>query len=490
MASVVLALDCGTHAIRLLAFDVETGESTLCGSEDIPLSFPRPGWVEVDPRVLESSAIRLIRAAARWAKDTGREIVALGVANMRETALTWHRESGQPLRHGVMWMSQQSRPVVQRWRAAGLEPLIRERTGLGNETFFFGSKIAWLLDEDRRVRAAARARTLAVGTVDSWLLYRLTGGAAHSTDPSNASRTQVLNLYSGTWDEHLCDRLGIPLGALPRVTPSMGDFGVTDPTVCGCEIPITGVVADQQASLLGHGCERPGTAKATFGTSGVVSLNTGGDVLLRPGMVTSIAWAHRHGPLTYEVEGSAFHSGYTLTWLAERFGVPLRPEFQVGRSAASAADRVYVLPSFMALGAPRWPERQGAVITGLGMDTTTPDIMRAGVEAMAFQAYDMFQAIGNPSEVVEVNVDGGGATSDTLCSLLADLLDRDVVRPTKRELTSVGAAKAALRGIGLEVDAFFGQDRARAERFHPTPGDAYARDGYQHWVDLVKTILR
>ena len=486
---VVLALDCGTHAIRLVAVDVETGCSTLCGERDVRLSFPQPGWVEIDPEELAALAVSVVQEAVAWAARTRQVVVGLGIANMRETAFAWHRETGRPLHPGVMWMSQQSQSVVQRWRDAGLDPLIRERTGLSNDAFFFGSKVAWLLDASPAVRAAAETGQLAVGTVDSWLLHRLTAGAAHRTDVSNASRTQLLNIHSVRWDDALSGALGIPLGCLPELLPSMAHYGVTDPDVCGQEIPITGVIADQQASLLGHGCEQTGTAKATFGTSGVVSLNTGGVVALRPGMVTSIGWSDGRSPVVYEVEGSAFHSGYTLSWLSERTGVRLTPALQVGRSPAPARDRVYVLPSFTALGAPRWPTGRGAVITGLAMDTNTLDIMRAGIEAMAYQAYDMFAAVEDAAEITEVNVDGGGAASDYLCELLANLIGRDVVRPTSRELTSVGAAKAALRGAGHDTDVFFGQDRSRAERFHPTPGDQYAHDGYRHWVELVGDIL-
>ena len=487
--AVVLALDCGTHAVRVLAFDVETGASTLCGERDIALSFPRPGSVEIDAEELGDLAVLLVRSAVAWAAQARQDVVGLGIANMRETAIAWHRETGRPLHPGVMWMSQQSQPVVKRWRDSGLDPLIRERTGLGNHAFFFGSKVAWLLEEAPAVREAAEAGALAVGTVDSWLLHRLTGAAIHRTDVSNASRTQLLNIHTAVWDEQLSVVLGVPLSCLPEVMPSMALHGVTDPGVCGLEIPVTGVIADQQASLLGHGCERTGTAKATFGTSGVVAMNTGATVALRPGMVTSIAWSDGRGPLMYEIEGSAFHSGYTMAWLAERTGVQLSPSLQMEPAHAPAQDRVYVLPSFTALGAPRWPARRGAVITGLAMDTTTLDMMRAGIEAMAFQAYDMFVAIEDTTEIAEVNVDGGGATSDYLCQLLSNLVGRDVVRPTNRELTSAGAAKAALRGAGHETDVYFGQDRTSAERFHPISGDVYAQDGYQHWVELVGQIL-
>jgi glycerol kinase len=491
MSNIVVALDCGTHAARTLAFDVATGAAVTCATRDIPLSFPRPGWVEVDPEILASASIGVVRSAFDWADRQGHVVVALGIANMRETAFAWRRSSSAPLYPGVMWMSQQSQPIVERWHDAGLDTMIRERTGLTNDPFFFGSKVGWLLENVPEVAAAAKADDLAVGTVDSWLVHRLTGGAEHRTDVSNASRTQVLNLHTATWDAVLADALGIPLGCLPEVTPSMSHFGVTHPAVCGREVPITGVVADQQGSLLGHGCEERGTAKATFGTSGVVALNTGSETPQRPGMVTSVAWTDGNRPAVYEVEGSAFHSGYTMTWLSERTGHPVRLDADIDVAAAPARDRVYVLPSFSQLGAPRWPRGRGAAITGLAMDTTTTDIMRAGVEAMAFQAYDLFAAIGTAAQgTPEVNVDGGGASSDYLCRLFADLLERDVVRPDTRELTSVGAAKAALRGAGHEAEVFFGQDRSASERFRPGTAHGYARQGYLRWTELVEAVLQ
>lgn len=491
MTEVVLALDCGTHAVRTLAFDVATGASTTIAIEEIPLSFPQPGWVEVDPELLATAAIRVVRAALQWAADLGHSVVALGVTNMRETALVWRRSDSTPLHPGVMWMSQQSVPVVERWHEQGVDALIRDRSGLSNDAFFFGSKLAWLLEHDRQVARAAATGDLAVGTVDTWLVHRLSGGKEHRTDTSNGSRYQLMGLRELRWDPQLCRALGIPVECLPELTPTMGNYGVTDAAACGWEIPITGVIADQQGSLLGHGCEKAGGMKATFGTSGVVALNTGADTSLHEGMVTSVAWTTETGATTYEVEGSAFHSGYTMSWLSERLGHPLGWELPAAPPPVPVDDRVYVLPSFTAMGAPRWPRRRGAVIAGLAMDTSTTDIMRAGVEAMAFQAYDLFAAMGPAGrEVEEVNVDGGGAVNDYLGQLLADLFERDIVRPQLTELTSVGAAKAALRGAGREVDTFFGQDRSVAQRFHPRAGQPYAKDGYARWVEFVETILR
>lgn len=491
MSEVVLALDCGTHAVRALAFDVRTGRATTCASEGIPLMFPQPGWVEIDPEVLASLAVAVVRSSVEWAAGSGHTIVAMGVTNMRETAFAWRRGDLAPLCPGVMWMSQQSAEIVEQWRAAGLDPMIRERSGLRNDPFFFGSKVGWMLQHRPEVAAAASAGELAVGTVDSWLVHRLTDGRVHRTDTSNGCRTQLMNLRDLSWDSQLCDALGIPMHCLPELTPTMAHYGVTDVAVCGQEIPITGVIADQQGSLLGHGCEDPGGMKATFGTSGVVALNTGSDMALCEGMVTSVAWTTPTGDCQYEVEGSAFHSGYTMGWLSERLGVPVDAGAAPDPPDVPSGRRVYVLPSFTAMGGPRWPAGRGAVIAGLAMDTTAADIMRAGVEAMAFQAYDLYVAIGSAAGTEgDVNVDGGGAVNDYLCQLLADLLDRDIVRPQITELTSVGAAKAALRGAGLAVDRYFGQDRGAAERFHPRSGHRYARDGYQRWVELIETTLR
>ena len=289
MSEVVLALDCGTHAARALAFELESGATTVCDTVDISLQFPRPGWVEVDPDELADAAIRVVRTALAWAADQGHRVLTLGLANMRETAFAWRRSTGQPLHPGIMWMSLQSAPVVDLWRAQGLDALIRQRTGLSNDAFFFGSKIRWLLDHDPDVAQAAREHDLAVGTVDSWLLHRLSGGRVHRTDVANGSRTQLMNLADRCWDPQLCAALGIPEDALPALTPSSGWYGVADPAVLGQELPITGVIADQQASLLGHGCEIPGSGKTTFGTSGVVSVNLGPEMTMRPGLVTSVA---------------------------------------------------------------------------------------------------------------------------------------------------------------------------------------------------------
>ncbi|MFV0253821.1 MAG: FGGY family carbohydrate kinase [Beutenbergiaceae bacterium] len=488
MSDLVLALDCGTHAVRVVTFDADSGQAAEVATADLELLFPAPGWVEIDPHHLASTTIEVLRTSLQRIAADGHTVIGLGITDMRETAFAWDKHNGQPLAPGVLWMSLQSQPVVDRWRSEGREGLIRERTGLTNDTFFFGSKIAWLLEQVPQVAAAQRDGRLAVGTVDSWLIHVLTGGREHRTDTSNASRTQVLSLDSLDWDAELAAMVGIDRAALPLLTDSAGQYGTTDPAVCGAAIPITGVMADQQASLLGHGGETPGSIKATFGTSGVVCANTGASAPLVDGLVTSVGWTGLDPSPCFEVEGSAFHSGYTVTWLREKFGVG-PGDGPLGPANTPAADRVYLLPSFTRLGAPRWPERRGAVIAGLGMDTEPVDVYRAGVEAMAFQVYDMIAALGQRQESsAQISIDGGGSKNDYLCQVLADLSGLTVVRPAFHELTSAGVAKAALAGLGRPAPSHFGQQDSGADYFTPTE-DRYAREGYDQWTQLIEEIL-
>jgi glycerol kinase len=490
VARYVIAADCGTTSVRSLAFDVGSGEHHVCFSEPVPLSFPRPGWVEIDPEAIAGATVRAVRAAFEQVSAQGGTVAALGLTNMRECAFAWQRSTQRPVYRGVMWMSQQSEPVVEEWRAAGLDELIRSRTGLSNHSFFFGSKLAWLLRTQPEARALADRGDLAVGTLESWLLYRLTGGAVHATDVSNGSRYQFMDLATRTWDDELCAALGVPRATLPELRPSEYRYATTDTDVCGLAVPITGIIADQQASLFGHGCEDTGEVKATFGTSGVVALNTGPEPVLRDGLIACVGWEDRSGNSCYEIEGSAFHSGYTVGWVRQRFGEAAAAPWP-GRNTRDPQDRVYVLPSFSEMGAPRWPAGRGAVITGLGMDTAPAEILGAAVEAMAFQAYDLFAAMGDVGAgTTEVAVDGGGAANDELCRLLADLFGCDVVRPDNQELTSAGAAKAALRGLGEPADRWFGQQRGAAQRIRPSDDPTYAREGYAEWVRLVETVLR
>jgi glycerol kinase len=481
----VLAIDCGTQSVRCLLFDPGTGTYEIGASEKLTLKVQGPQQIEIDPLELVAATVRVLRATLAKCEQTP---LCIGITNMRESAIAWSRETGLPVHDGIMWMSQQSQNIVSRWDDDGLAPLIRERTGLSNHTFFFGSKIAWLFNERPDLAAMAKTGKIAVGTIDSWLLYSLTGGTVHATDLSNASRYQLLNLHSLHWDEQLPEALGIPRAALPDVRPTASHFGYTDPQVTGYRMPITGMIGDQQASLLGHGCDGQGEAKATFGTSCVVSANLGQTPSTAEGLVTSIAWSAPDNGAVYEMEGSAFHCGYTMSWLAKTLSLPAATPNEPERSELPASQRVYVVPSFTELGAPRWPKGSGAFISGLRMDSGPSDIVRAGIESMAFQAFDLVTAIPDLPGTKPLSVDGGGAGNNYLCQLLADLTATTIVRPPSRELTALGAARVALRTLGNNLPAGSAVT-GPPDYFHPSDGCSYAAEGFLHWKELIARNL-
>jgi glycerol kinase len=483
--SQVLAIDCGTQSVRCLLIDPLTGGYQVGASEKLALLVKGPQQIEIDPIELVAATVRVLRATLARCEQPP---ICIGITNMRESAVAWSLESGLPVHDGIMWMSQQSQNIVARWDREGLGPLIRERTGLNNHTFFFGSKIAWLFNERPDLAVAAGNGKTAVGTIDSWLLFALTGGTVHATDHSNASRYQLLNLASLGWDEQLAEALGIPLAALPVIQPSSSSFGFTDPQRTGYRIPITGMIGDQQASLLGHGCEQPGDTKATFGTSCVVSSNLGKTPSAGKGLVTSVAWSDSTAGAIYEMEGSAFHCGYTMSWLARVLSLPANSEIEPDRSALPAERRVYLVPSFTELGAPTWRQGTGAILSGLLMDSGPPDIVRAGIEAMAFQAFDLLNAMPHSITGKPLSVDGGGAGNNYMCQLLADLSQATIVRPPSRELTALGAARIAVRTLGEDLlnPATMG---GSPDYFTPSPESSYALEGFQHWKELIARNL-
>jgi glycerol kinase len=482
----VLAIDCGTQSVRCLLIDPVTGAHEVGASEKLSLTIKGPQQIEIDPVELVAATVRVLRATIARSEHPP---LCIGITNMRESAIAWSHDTGLPVHDGIMWMSQQSQNIVARWDKDGLAPLIRQRTGLSNHTFFFGSKVAWLLEEKPELAAMARAGRLAVGTIDSWLLYSLTGGTTHATDVSNASRYQLLNLHSLDWDDDLPEALGIPRAALPEVLPTSSQFGLTDPEHTGYRIPITGMIGDQQASLLGHGCDRPGEAKATFGTSCVVSANLGENPSAAEGLVTSVAWSTSVKAAVYEMEGSAFHCGYTMSWLSRMLSPQATTNIEPERSHLTASRRVYLVPSFTELGAPRWPTGSGATISGLRMDSDPSDIVRAGIESMAFQAFDLVKAIpGLLGNGQPLSVDGGGAGNNYLCQLLSDLTSKAIVRPSGRELTALGAARAALRTFGNHLPAGPAVT-GPPDYFHPSEEQSYAADGFYHWEELIARNL-
>ena len=480
----IIAIDCGTQSVRCLIVDVDTGAHSVGATESIALRPTVGNRIEVDPGLIAAATIRVLRSTLALCPFP----ISIAITNMRETAIAWDKKTGEPVHDGIMWMSQQSQNIVDRWSDAGLSEQIRVKTGLSNHTFFFGSKIAWLLDARPDIGADAAAGRVAVGTVDSWLLFVLTGGATHATDVSNASRYQLLNLEDLEWDGELAEALGIPLAALPAIHPTSSDFGFTDVGVVGARIPITGMIGDQQASLLGHDCVSVGDAKATFGTSCVVGVNLGAEATLGEGLVTSVAWSHANESVVYEMEGSAFHSGFTVTWLDRILQLPANSNAQLTRSSVPPKGRVAVVPSFTELGAPRWLKGHGASIHGLTMDTDARDILRAGIESMAFQAFDLVSAVPNAQRHGPLSVDGGAASNDYMCQLLADLANRVIVRPPSRELTGFGAARAAAAFLGIDIPAGSREEGACAQ-FVPAADRSYAEGGFEHWQKVTQSTL-
>lgn len=445
----VLALDEGSSSARAVLVDA-TGTIAHEARADVPWSRPRPGWVELDPAALwelQRGAVEQVLAAAGAGAG---DVVACGVTSHRETVLIWDRRTGVPVHDALVWISCQTDAIVARWRAAGYDALFRVRTGLRNDSFFSAAKLAWLLEEVPGVRARAEAGELVCGTIDCWLAWKLTGGASHVTDTSCASRTALFDLQALRWDEELLGLLDIPRSLLPEVRDSDGDFGVLSDGLGLGPVPLRAVLADQQSSLYGHACFDSGEAKNTFGTAGVLVVNSGAAPVLVDGLTSSVAWT-AEGGTRYELEGVVFHSGQTLTWLRDGLGL-LRVDDDVEAIAASVPDTggVHLVPGFGGLCAPYWDRSARASLSGMTLETTKAHVVRAALESMAHQTADSVGVLRSGAlAVTDLKVDGGAARNDLLCQLLADLTGLVISRPRELERTALGVALVAGSAVGL-----------------------------------------
>jgi glycerol kinase len=448
----VLALDQGTTGSMALVLDAD-GAVRGRGYAELPQLYPRPGWVEHDPEAIWTSVEVSLGQALAAARVRADEIAAIGVSNQRETTVMWERASGRPVHHAIVWQCRRTAPECERLKAEGVEPAIREKTGLVVDPYFSATKIRWLLDEVPGAQARAERGELAFGTVDSWLLWRLTGGAVHATDPSNASRTLCFDIHRLDWDEALCRLLGVPLAVLPRVLPSAGVFGETaagGPLPAG--LPVAGIAGDQHAALFGQVCLEPGMTKNTYGTGCFALLNTGArPVASAEGLITTVAWSVG-GRVSYALEGSVFVAGAAVQWLRDGLGIIARAD-ETETLAASVPDTggVYLVPAFVGLGAPHWDPYARGTIVGLTRGTTRAHLARAALEAIAFQSRDVLDVMAREAGVAipGLRVDGGAARNDVLCQLQADLLGVDVLRPALTETTALGAGYLAGVGVGL-----------------------------------------
>jgi glycerol kinase len=452
--SVVLALDQGTTSSRALVFD-QAGAVVAAAQHEFPQYFPKPGWVEHDPGEIWSSQLRAARDALARAGVSAKQVAAVGITNQRETSIVWDRATGEPIHRAIVWQSRQTVPICDALRLRGLEGEVRARTGLVIDAYFSATKVRFILDAVPGAQGRAERGELAFGTVDSWLLHRLTKGRVHATEPSNASRTLLYNVHRGDWDDLLLRELKIPRAMLPAVQDSSGVFGLCDAEWLGAEIPIAGMAGDQQSALFGQGCFEPGTAKNTYGTGCFLLMNTGTSApTSKSGLVTTIAWS-LGGKLEYALEGSVFVAGAAVQWL--RDGLRIVTDVAETEAAARSVGNtggVYMVPAFVGLGAPYWDERARGTLVGITRGTSREHIIRATLEAIAYQTRDVIECLIADSGLRPplLRVDGGASRNDFLMQFQADLLGTPVWRPRVLEVTAFGAAALAGLAVGVWKD--------------------------------------
>ncbi|TVP58856.1 MAG: glycerol kinase [Gemmatimonadales bacterium] len=442
----ILALDQGTTGSTALVIAAD-GRVLGRGYSEFPQYFPRAGWVEHDADEIWDTTERVARAALEEARNRESFVTrTIGITNQRETFVLWDRETGRPVHRAIVWQDRRTAALCRELKEAGHEDEVRRRTGLLLDPYFSGTKLTWLFREDPELRRRAEAGELAFGTIDSWLVWRLTGGHVHATDPTNASRTLLYDLESGDWNDDLLRIFGVPRALLPDIRPSAGDFGVADGDRLGISVPISGVAGDQQAALFGQGCWEAGLAKNTYGTGAFLLLNTGQDaVVSEHGLLTTVA-CDREGGRAFALEGSIFIAGAAVQWLRDGLGLMDRAEESEAMARGlDGNDGVYFVPAFVGLGAPHWePDARGTIV-GLTRGTTREHLVRAALEAMAYGTADVLRAMEADSgvETRELRVDGGASANDWLMSFQAGVLDCPVRRPALVETTALGAAGLA-----------------------------------------------
>jgi glycerol kinase len=446
--SAVLAIDQGTTGTTCLVID-EHGHAIGRAYSEFTQHYPQPGWVEHDAEEIWNVTLGVARGAIAAA---GAEIAAIGITNQRETVVVWERDSGRPVGRAIVWQDRRTAPICRELKGEGHESKVRERTGLVLDPYFSGTKLTWLLRNDPALRRRAADGDLAAGTIDTWLIWKLTGGQMHATDPTNASRTLLYDIHARAWSDELLELFEVPRTLLPEVRPSSGDFGSTIAAHFGAPIPVLGVAGDQQAALFGQGCCTAGLAKNTYGTGAFLLLHTGEEpVASRGGLITTVACGPR-GEAAYALEGSIFIAGAAVQWLRDGFHVIDRAaETEALARDLASNDGVYFVPAFVGLGAPHWePEARGTLV-GLTRGTTRAHLARAALESMAYASRDLLEAMEQDSGVraTELRVDGGASTNDWLMQFQADLLGIPVVRPKLVETTALGAA--GLAGIAADI---------------------------------------
>jgi glycerol kinase len=484
----VLALDQGTTSSRSLLINHE-GRCVGQSQQEFPQLFPSSGHVEHDPDEIWKSQLKTARAVLRKAKSTGRHLAAIGITNQRETVVLWERRSGTPIDNAIVWQSRITAPLCDRLKADGLEDTFRRKTGLLLDPYFSGTKIRYLLDK-HKLDARARRGEILSGTIDTFLLWRLTGGRVHATDYSNASRTLLFNIHTLDWDAELLDVLRVPREMLPKVQDSSGEFGLTDKRLFGVEVPISGIAGDQQAATFGQGCFRSGMAKNTYGTGCFILLNTGDKpVASKSGLLTTIGWGIG-GKVTYCLEGSVFIGGAAVQWLRDGLGI-IKQSADVEKLARTVSDNggVYFVPALVGLGAPHWDPYARGLIIGIDRGTEAGHIARATIESLAYQSRDVIAAMEADSGVRlrQLRVDGGAVVNDDLMQFQADLLGRPVQRPVQRETTALGAAYLAGLAVGFwKNTAELAKNWSLDREFRPAISPRERKERIAQWQRAVE----
>ncbi|HEM47194.1 MAG TPA: glycerol kinase, partial [Alphaproteobacteria bacterium] len=466
------------------------GAVVAIDQNEFPQHFPKPGWVEHDALEIWESQLRAARGVLAKAGVAASDLVAVGITNQRETAVVWERETGDPIHPAIVWQSRQTAPICERLRARGLENEFRSRTGLVVDSYFSGTKVRFILDAVPGAQRRAEAGDLCFGTVDSWLLFKLTGGRVHATEYSNASRTLLYNIHACEWDDVLLRALDVPRAMLPEVRDSSGPFGVVDSGWLGAEVPVTGMAGDQQSALFGQGCFESGTAKNTYGTGCFLLMNTGTKPAeSRSGLVTTLAWGI-DGRVEYALEGSVFVAGATVQWLRDGLGL-IREAAESEAAARAVPDTggVYLVPAFTGLGAPYWDERARGVIVGLTRGTSREHLIRAGLESIAYSSRDLVECmVGDTGLSLDgLRVDGGASVNDFLMQFQADVLGCAVERPAVLEVTALGAAALAGLAVGFWRDrSDLLQAKGASTRFEPRLGAGEREALYAGWKRAVE----
>ncbi len=465
----ILALDQGTTSSRAVAFD-KTGRMVGSHGIEFPQHYPRPGWVEHDPRDILDSQIRSLKLTVELCGIDPKDIAAVGITNQRETTLLWDRRTGEPVCNAIVWQCRRTAPIVERLKKDGLGSVITNRTGLIPDAYFSGTKLEWMLENIPGTRERAEKGELCFGTVDSYLTFMLTGKKRHVTDMTNASRTMLFNIFEKKWDEELLRMMDIPENLLPQVVDSSCVVGMLDKDILGREIPVAALAGDQHAALFGQGCFTPGLCKNTYGTGCFVLMNTGKTPVRSPsGLLTTVAWS-LDGKTTYALEGSVFVAGAVVQWLRDEMGL-IHSAAETEPIAASVPDNagVYFVPAFTGLGAPHWDMYSRGTIVGLTRGSGRAHIVRAALEAIAYQSADVVQAMQNDSGISMpvMRVDGGASANNFLMQFQSDILGADVVRPAIIESTALGAAMLAGRAVGLWTDGDLAHLQKEEKRFTP-----------------------